>query len=502
MSDHSRSLPDRPHLRYLKIEAKRRLREGEFATLHDAQLAIAREHGQSSWATLKGLVESTTPPEQHSGAHLRWIASRFGKAREAGWVAPDDGELRAHFHEKFLEAMPSAKLLPMLTALAPRLREGLTLVEDTPTHALVQLDTGQLQAVAEPGPPHRLIGLRPYATGQVNDTRLTAPGTQTDGQVPAAALTIAERAFCELALAGLALAGADASGRVWSLAHGWGGLDPLEPLTTRHRFPAGPVTTLVTATAVLRLVAEGRVGLDAPANRYLDTVRLADSTVSVRELLSHTSGVNAQVEPLADHLPDPVDLFGHVIACGGDRGRYVHSDAGYAALGLLIENVTGSPYPQAVTDLVLAPLGMDDVSFPDHRPTTTDEQTAAVTGYAPAAGGTLEPVSARVCTMPAAGGLWITAADLARFGHRWHTLLPSELVHQALTPQAELPAGSHVGLGWLLDPSGKIAGHPGRLPGASASLVVRLGDQRVHAALTNRGVPVEPINGRVLRALD
>ena len=58
MSDQSRALPGQPSLRYLKLEAKRRLSAGEFATLHDAQLAIAREHGQSSWTALKTLVEA------------------------------------------------------------------------------------------------------------------------------------------------------------------------------------------------------------------------------------------------------------------------------------------------------------------------------------------------------------------------------------------------------------------------------------------------------------
>ena len=46
-------LPARPSLRHLKLEAKRRLAAGEFATLHDAQAAIAREHGLPSWARLK-----------------------------------------------------------------------------------------------------------------------------------------------------------------------------------------------------------------------------------------------------------------------------------------------------------------------------------------------------------------------------------------------------------------------------------------------------------------
>ena len=51
-----RPLPGRPNLRYLKLEAKRRLGAGEFPALHDAQLAIAWEHGQPSWAALKWAV--------------------------------------------------------------------------------------------------------------------------------------------------------------------------------------------------------------------------------------------------------------------------------------------------------------------------------------------------------------------------------------------------------------------------------------------------------------
>ena len=58
MSDQPRPLPSRPNLRHLKLEAKRRLAAGEFATLHDAQLAIAREYGRSSWTALKQHIES------------------------------------------------------------------------------------------------------------------------------------------------------------------------------------------------------------------------------------------------------------------------------------------------------------------------------------------------------------------------------------------------------------------------------------------------------------
>ena len=59
----SRSLPGHPSLRHLKLEAKRRLAAGEFLTLHDAQVAIAREHGLPTWAALKQRVSDI--PDSH-----------------------------------------------------------------------------------------------------------------------------------------------------------------------------------------------------------------------------------------------------------------------------------------------------------------------------------------------------------------------------------------------------------------------------------------------------
>ena len=61
---------------------------------------------------------------------------------------------------------------------------------------------------------------------------------------------------------------------------------------------------LVTGTAVLRLVAEGRLGLDAPANDRLRAVRLANGAVTARDLLSHTGGVASPAEMYANRVPD------------------------------------------------------------------------------------------------------------------------------------------------------------------------------------------------------
>ncbi len=231
-----------------------------------------------------------------------------------------------------------------------------------------------------------------------------------------------------------------------TVASGWANLGRAEVLSTGHRFPACRVTRLITATAVLRLVAGGKVGLNDPANDHLRTFRLADDSVTVRDLLTHTGGVD-------------------------DRGGPLVADGGYAALGQLVADVTRSRYADAAARLVLEPLGMSDSSFPGRWP---------------------------------AGGMWTTAADLVRFGAMWSSLLPEALAREALRPQAARgPGGFHIGLGWFIGQHGDIAGISGGCPGAFASLLVRVPGQRggsmAHVALTNRRLPILDVNARVLR---
>jgi CubicO group peptidase (beta-lactamase class C family) len=191
-----------------------------------------------------------------------------------------------------------------------------------------------------------------------------------------------------------------------------------------------------------------------------------------------------------------VALTGPVLASRGERRAVADSHGGYAALGQLIADVTGLPYPGAIARLVLEPLGMDGSAFPARWP-----DAGAVTGYTLGHDGAFEPGARNVCTVQASGGLWTTAGDLVRFGLGWASLLPGGLARDALRPQAG-PADrpDRVGLGWVINSSIGAAGHAGRGPGTSASLITRMGSGRAYVALANRSIPVEPVNGRVVRA--
>ena len=500
MPDQPRPLPGQPNLRYLKLEARRRLAVGEFTTLHDAQLAIAREHGQPSWTALRQLIESRLDELGHPAlAQLRWVISRFGGADTPGWAAPADGELREHLTgdalDGYLGQDVTSKAVTALTHRAARWREGLVIIQDDPLHTRARASGWLLEADAEPEPPHRLAGLRMTRVGsQVTDARVAAPPTSSSGAVPVVAAETAAARFGELGLAGLVLAGGAPGEAGWAITRGWADLERAEPLRPGHRFPAYGITRLITATAVLRLIADERVGIDDPANDHLRTVRLADNSVTVRELLSHAGGVDAPASAslYAGTVPSLISLYGPVLPCSGPRDKVKGKAPGeYAALWQLIADVTGSDYATAVARLVLGPLGMTGSSFPAGWP---HEDPDAVTGYELESDGTFVPDLNDVTAILLAAGLWTTAADLVRFGTGWSSLLPAGLASEALRPQA-----GHIGLGWRLNLADGIAWEADEGPGGSASLIVGLSDNHAYVALTNRKVPMLGLNRRVFQ---
>jgi len=502
--DDLRHLPDRPSLRHLKLEAKRRLAAGEFTTLHDAQLAVAREHGMSSWAALKEHIAAAEAERSHALAQLRWVLGRFAGADAPEWTAPSHDELSDHFTEQFLGFVSPDAMAQAMRSLADKLREDLVIIDVDSSRLSAKFAGLRVDAAFESEAPHRLEMLRFFPEVEpVTDTRVTRPPSAGSGPVPERVPGLIEDACTELSLVGLTAAGDAVSGgaaEVWTCSRGWADLEGNVPLGPGHCFPALQITTLVTSTAVLCLVAEGAVGLDDPVNGQLRSLRLADDAVTVRDLLAHTGGVDSPL-PLslwADSVADVADLLGPVAGCSGPRGEVAYSNGGYAVLGQLIADVTGTPFAQAATRLVLEPLGMADSWFPAQAPVPPD----AAYGYLLEEAGSLVREQPRVFTLQGAGGLWSTGPDLVRFGSGWRTLLPGELAAEALRPQGPWrDAVEEMGLGWGLRRSMDAAGQAGIGPGWAASLVTRPSMGRTIVVLTNRLFPVLALNVELIRSV-
>ncbi|CAM5406097.1 serine hydrolase domain-containing protein [Streptomyces canus] len=209
----------------------------------------------------------------------------------------------------------------------------------------------------------------------------TASATAHSADAPDAKALRAALAGLPDADATAALVRVGGTGGSWRGSSGVHDLESGRPADPGARFRAGSTTKVVTAAAVLRLVAEGRIDLNTPIQRYLPGILGARfQPVTVRHLLNHTSGI-----PAGDGLGTTFEeVYAHrfdtltpqrVAASAGAKepefcpGRQQHYlNINYTFLGLLIERVTGRPYAAEAARLVLAPAGMRDTYFPGTDP--------------------------------------------------------------------------------------------------------------------------------------
>ncbi|MFN8593669.1 MAG: serine hydrolase domain-containing protein [Thermomicrobiales bacterium] len=148
-------------------------------------------------------------------------------------------------------------------------------------------------------------------------------------------------------------------------------LDHPLPVDADTLFQIGSTTKTYTGTAVMRLVEQSALDLDAPVRTWLPEFRVADPDVSanvrLRHLLTHSGG---WLEPAVVETGDGDDALARFVAGMADLpqtaplGEYFsYSNAGLCLAGRVIEAVTGQTYEAAIRELVLQPLGIERASF-------------------------------------------------------------------------------------------------------------------------------------------
>jgi CubicO group peptidase (beta-lactamase class C family) len=301
--------------------------------------------------------------------------------------------------------------------------------------------------------------------------------------------------------------------------HGVTSVDNPLPVDRDTLYTLGSISKTYTATALMRLVAEGRVDLDAPVRRYVTELVLADeraaAEITVLNLLNHTSGLGWDLlidtgegdDALAGFVAKLAEL--ELIAPPGTRTSY--SQAGYSLLGRVIEKVVGMPYEKAIASLVFEPLGLSHTFFAPFDVMTR----RFVVGHNRSEDGTLSV--SRVwrgprCRNPG-GGLASSAVDLLRW-IRFHLgdgraengaeILPAEVLRRMKEPTAKLRAsnlGDAIGIGWFLrDVDGvRTVGHGGSAIGQFAELLSVLERGFAIVALSNAGPDGIPCNQAIVR---
>jgi CubicO group peptidase (beta-lactamase class C family) len=144
--------------------------------------------------------------------------------------------------------------------------------------------------------------------------------------------------------------------------YGFANLEHQIPVKPETVFQSGSVGKQFTAMAVMMLVEEGKIGLDERIGKYLGEVPGTWSDITVRHLLSHTSGMTDYPKDFdfrRDYTEDEILKRAKEIPVAFRPGeKWQYSNLGYVTLGILISKVTGKFYGEFLQERIFKPLGM------------------------------------------------------------------------------------------------------------------------------------------------
>ncbi|MGH3382730.1 MAG: serine hydrolase domain-containing protein [Actinoallomurus sp.] len=280
-------------------------------------------------------------------------------------------------------------------------------------------------ASASAGPSHSASAAAPSRSASGDATlRQVLRRLTTDDGAPGALVRVADRNGSTVLTSGVA-----------NLSTG-------TPVARDSRWRIGSATKTYVATVVLQLVAEHRVELDAPVERYLPGVVRGNGNdghhITVRELLQHTSGL----PDILTYLP-PQDILAHrydhhdvtdlvnialahpPLFAPGTSWSY--SNTNYLLAGMLIAKVTGHPYGEEIRRRILKPLGLHATYVPGDR---TEIPGPHPLGYVrPGENATpIEVTELNPSVAGSSGEMISSASDVSRF---FNALVGGRLLHPA-----------------------------------------------------------------------
>ncbi|WP_131735850.1 serine hydrolase domain-containing protein [Actinomadura roseirufa] len=335
------------------------------------------------------------------------------------------------------------------------------------------------------------------------------PASRNGTETPRDRLQRLARNLVEAGAPGVIVRVDDGGGRPFEIAEHAPWTERDHPLAAGDEFRVGSNTKTMTATIVLQLVAEGRLALTDPVEKWLPGAVPNGKAITLRMLLNHTSGLFDYTED-AELLPSMLGkdrrrwTSAQLLAVGVKHDplfapgtRWAYSNTGYAAIGAVLERVTGASLADLVRDRIARPLGLqhtylatdgtwrgpyahgyepDAAHMPPGVPTEFRDFAGPhrnghvdVSGIDPGWGGM-------------AGAVVSTTRDWARF----HTalmsgrLLPAAQLAEMRTTVPSNPArpdaGYGLGIATGTTPCGTFWGHDGGMPGyLTATLTDRAG---------------------------
>ncbi|RSZ60961.1 beta-lactamase family protein [Massilia atriviolacea] len=261
-------------------------------------------------------------------------------------------------------------------------------------------------------------------------------------------------------------------------------------VTPQTVFQSGSVGKTFTAALVMLLAEDGKLSLDDPISRHLAKTPRAWQKITIRHLLTHTSGLGdpyAKLDMRKDYTDEELialEAAIPVLSAPGEKWSY--SNMGYHLLGFICNKVGGKFYGDQLRERIFAPLGMSTrvISESDiipHRARGYERIDGVLKNQ--------QWVAPRLNTT-ADGSLYLTARDLALWDLALYDdkILNARVREASWTP-AKLNDGktAQYGLGWQLDSRNghRVIGHGGAWQGFKADFVRYVDDKLTVVVLAN-----------------
>lgn len=282
---------------------------------------------------------------------------------------------------------------------------------------------------------------------------------------------------------------------IYSGGEGFQDAEKTIPATGKSVYRVGSISKLLTDVALMQLVQEGTIDLDAPVQTYLPDFKIADPEhsrkITLRQLTQHRAGIVR--EPPVGHYfdPDEPGLEATVASLAKTGPVYLpdsktkYSNAGVSVVGAAVAKMAGTDHPAFLRRGVLEPLGMNQASFV--KTSAVEGQLAAgwMWGYDRPA----FPAPDFLLGTGPAGNLYASMEDLAQFslfvmGQHEHPVLEDAALQEMLTPGVT-PEGKNLpyGIGFRINDfrGHRKVGHGGAVYGYSTQIEI-LPDQKVAVA--------------------
>jgi CubicO group peptidase (beta-lactamase class C family) len=303
--------------------------------------------------------------------------------------------------------------------------------------------------------------------------------------------------------------------------YGYAGITSVEnplPVDETTLFQFGSTGKTFTATAMMRLVEQGKVDLDAPVRTYVPELTLKDedvaAKVTVLQLFNHTAGWEGDMMDDTGNGDDALEKYVARMAKleqVSPLGQTVsYNNASLSLAGRVIEKVTGTTFEKAITDLLLEPLGLTSTYF-----FPNDIMTRRfVVGHKKDADGI---TVARPWAMPRggnpAGGLTANARDQVAWA-RFHLgdgtatdgsrLLSRQSLQRMQEPTFDMVGsalGDHVGISWLLAEVGGVrtVSHGGTMIGQYSEFTMVPDRDFAVISMTNCGPNGSEFNDKIVK---